>query len=142
MIKIGARLQNSQGNQHVILRTDDRVQGVDIPTRESGFGSSVSGGELLFLAIATCYCNDIYREAAKRGITIESVEVDVEGEFGDEGVPARNVVYRARVVAAASDDEIRTLMRVTDHMAEIQNSLRVETPVVLDSIQVVSLQTS
>jgi uncharacterized OsmC-like protein len=126
----------------VILRTDDRVQGVDIPTRENGFGSSVSGGELLFLAIATCYCNDIYREAAKRGITIESVEVDVEGEFGDDGVPARNVVYRARVVAAASEDEIRTLMRVTDHMAEIQNSLRVETPVVLDSIQVVSLQTS
>ncbi len=142
MIKIGARLQNSQGSHHVILRTDDRVQGVEIPSRENGFGSSVSGGELLFLALATCYCNDIYREAAKRGITIESVEVDVEGEFGDEGVPARNVVYRARVVAAASEDEIRTLMRVTDHQAEIQNSLRVETPVVLDSIQVVSLQTS
>ncbi len=142
MIKIGARLQNSQGSHHVILRTNDHVQGVDIPPKESGSGSSVSGGELLFLAIATCYCNDIYREAAKRGITIESVEVDVEGEFGDEGVPARNVVYRARVVATASEDEIRTLMRVTDHLAEIQNSLRVETPVVLDSIQVVSLQTS
>ena len=142
MIKIGARLQNSQGSHHVILRTDDRVQGVDIPPKESGFGSSVSGGELLFLALATCYCNDIYREAAKRGITIESVEVDVEGEFGDDGVPARNVVYNARVVAAASEGDIRTLMRVTDHQAEIQNSLRVETPVVLDSIQVVSLQTS
>lgn len=142
MTKIGARLQNSQGSHHVILRTDDRVQGVDIPPKEGGFGSSVSGAELLFLALATCYCNDIYREAAKRGITIESVEVDVEGEFGDEGVPARNVVYRARVAAVASDDEIRTLMRVTDHLAEIQNSLRVETPVVLDSIQVVSLLAS
>jgi hypothetical protein len=32
-------------------------------------------------------------------------------------------------------------MRVTDYVAEIQNTLRVETPVILDSIQVVSLPT-
>lgn len=140
MIKIGARVQNSHDQHHASLRTDDRVQAVDIPPKAGGFGSSVSGGELLFLALATCYCNDIYREAAKRGITIESVEVDVEGEFGEEGMPARNVIYRARVAAVASEDEIRTLMRVTDYVAEIQNTLRVETPVILDSIQVVSLQ--
>jgi uncharacterized OsmC-like protein len=141
MTKIGARVQNSQDQHHVTLRTDDRVNAVEIPPKASGFGSSVSGGELLFLALATCYCNDIYREAAKRNIIVESVEVDVEGEFGEEGMPARNIIYRARVAALASEDEIRTLMRVTDYVAEIQNTLRVETPVILDSIQVVSLPT-
>ncbi|MGW8251605.1 MAG: OsmC family protein [Anaerolineales bacterium] len=140
MTKIGARVQNSRDQHHVTLRLDERVNAVEIPPQASGFGSSVSGGELLFLALATCYCNDIYREAAKRNIVVESVEVDVEGEFGDEGLPARNITYRARVAAVASEDEIRTLMRVTDYVAEIQNSLRVETPVVLDSLQVVSLQ--
>jgi uncharacterized OsmC-like protein len=35
----------------------------------------------LFLALATCYCNDIYREAAKRNIKVDSVEVEVEGTF-------------------------------------------------------------
>lgn len=139
MIKIGARVQNSQDSHHVILRTDDRVQAVDIPSKPDGFGSSVNGGELLFLALATCYCNDIYREAKKRGITVVSVEVDVEGDFGSDGQPARNVIYRARVVAQASDAEIRELMRVTDHAAEIQNTLRIETPVILESIEVVSL---
>lgn len=139
MIKIGARVQNSQDSHHVILRTDDRVQAVDIPSKPDGFGSSVNGGELLFLALATCYCNDIYREAKKRGITVVSVEVDVEGDFGSDGLPARNVIYRARVVAQASDAEIRELMRVTDHAAEIQNTLRIETPVILESIEVVSL---
>ena len=52
-------------------------------------------GELLFLALATCYCNDIYREA-----------------------------------------DIRTLMQHTDQVAEIQNSLRVVTPVRLSQIDV------
>ncbi len=50
-------------------------------SKENGYGSSASGGELLFLALATCYCNDIYREAAKKNIKVESVEVDVEGDF-------------------------------------------------------------
>jgi uncharacterized OsmC-like protein len=30
----------------------------------------------LFLALASCYCNDIYREAAKRNIKVERVEVN------------------------------------------------------------------
>jgi uncharacterized OsmC-like protein len=42
---------------------------------------------LLFLALATCYCNDIFREAAKQGLKIDGVEVKVEGEFGAEGEP-------------------------------------------------------
>jgi uncharacterized OsmC-like protein len=86
---------------------------------------------LLFLALATCYCNDIYREAGKRGIAVEQVEVNVEGEFGAEGEPARNVTYRAKVVAQASESEIRDLIRHTDTVAEIQNTLRVLTPVTL-----------
>jgi uncharacterized OsmC-like protein len=60
----------------------------------------VNGGELLFLALATCHCNDIYREAAKRGIQIDEVDVTVEGEFGAEGECAKQIVYRPRVKAA------------------------------------------
>lgn len=86
---------------------------------------------MLFLALATCYCNDIYREAGKRGLAVEQVEVNVEGEFGAEGEPARNVTYRAKVVAQASESEIRDLIRHTDTVAEIQNTLRVLTPVTL-----------
>jgi len=87
------------------------------------------------LALATCYCNDIYREAAKKGIKVEHVEVEVESEFGAEGEPARNVVYRAKVMAQANEEEIRELMRFTDTVAEIQNTLRTETPVTLIQIE-------
>ena len=74
---------------------------IEIPPKQTGRGSSVNGGELLMAALATCYCNDIYREAAKKKIDIESVEVEAEGEA------ARAVSYRARVKARASEDDIR-----------------------------------
>lgn len=93
----------------------------------------------MFLALATCYCNDIYREAAKRGLRVEQVEVEVEGNFGAEGEPAKNVTYRAKVTAQASEAEIRELMSHTDRVAEIQNTLRVETPVSFSGIEVVAV---
>ena len=138
-MKISAKVQNSEGQHHVTLRTNDTAHNLDIPPRSTGFGSSANGGELLFLALATCYCNDIYREAAKRGLKVEHVEVEVEGEFGAEGEPARNVAYRAKVTAQASDAQIRELMRYTDQVAEIQNTLRRGTPVGLSRIEVVTV---
>ena len=65
--------------------------------------------------------------------------MEVEGEFGAEGEPARNVSYRAKVTAQASEAQIRELMSHTDRVAEIQNTLRVETPVLLSSIEVATV---
>lgn len=70
-MKISARIDNSQGSHTVTVMINDNARSVEIPAKESGLGSSVNGGELLFLALATCYCNDIYREAAKRGIAVQ-----------------------------------------------------------------------
>ena len=135
-MKISAIVHNSEGQHHVTMRTNDSERSLSIPPKSTGFGSSANGGELLFLALATCYCNDVYREGAKRGIKVERVEVEVQGDFGTEGEPARNVTYRAKVTANASEDDIRDLMKSTDRVAEIQNTLRVNTPVTLDQIEV------
>jgi organic hydroperoxide reductase OsmC/OhrA len=138
-MKIISRVENSQGRHSVTLRTDDRVSSLSIPPKSTGFGSSANGGELLFLALATCYSNDIYREAAKLGIQVEQVEVEVQGDFGAEGEPARNVTYHAKVTARAGADQIQELMRHTDRVAEIQNTLRAGTPVTLSGIEVVNI---
>ncbi len=137
-MKISAQVQNSQGRHEVELRTNDSVHSITIPPRGTGFGSSANGGELLFLALATCYCNDIYREAAKRGIKVERVEVEVTGDFGAEGEPATNVTYGAKVKADASEEQIRELMHDTDRVAEIQNTMRAVTPVALTQVEVES----
>lgn len=137
-MKIIAQVYNSEGNHQVILKTENNSHSVNIPPKPSGFGSSANGGELLFLALGTCYCNDIYLEATKRNIKVEQVEVEVEGDFAAEGEPAKNVTYKAKVTAQASEAEIRDLMNHTDRVAEIQNTLRVETPLTLRGTEVVT----
>jgi uncharacterized OsmC-like protein len=127
-MRYSASIQNSPGNHQVTLKIGDKEQTIPIAPRPTG-GSSVSGGELLFLALATCYCNDLYREAAKRRIAINSVEVEVDGDFEAEGKPASNIAYRARVNANADENMIRELLLHTDTVVEIQNTLRFGTPV-------------
>ena len=138
-MKISAKIENSKDNHRVTLQTNDHVHSIVIPPKPAGLGSSANGGELLFLALATCYCNDIYREAAKRSIRVERVEVAVNGDFAAEGEGAKNVTYHARVQAAASEEEIREMMEFTDTVAEIQNTLRIGTPVVLRQIEVMKV---
>ena len=125
---IRAAIRNSASEHRIVVSTDGRESTVRIPGR-SGGGSSLNGGEMLCAALATCYCNDIYREAARRGIAIQGVEVDVEAEFGGRGEPARRVVYTARVTSDAPAATIEALLRETDSVAEIQNTLRASVPV-------------
>ena len=130
-MRFSAHLRNKSDDHRVSLKAGEKEQLLSFPSKPTG-GSSVSGGELLFLALATCYCNDIYREAARRAIKVESVEVEVDGDFEAEGKPASNIIYRAKVHADASEDQIRQLMMHTDTVAEIQNTLRLGVPVRLE----------
>jgi uncharacterized OsmC-like protein len=136
-MRISAKVENSKDNHQVILQTNDNVHSIVIPPKSTGYGSSANGGELLFLALATCYCNDIYREATKRKIQVDRVEVEVDGDFGAEGEPAKNVLYRAKIAAQASEEEIKDMLSFVDTVAEIQNTLRIGTPVKLDQIEVI-----
>lgn len=80
---------------------------------------------MLFLSLATCFCNDVYREAAKRRMTIHSVEVTVTGHFGKEGEPASQLHYEAVVLSPGhSLKEIRELIHHVDRVAEVHNTLR------------------
>jgi len=137
-MKITANLVNSPGQHQVQVRTNDSQKTLDIPPKPTG-GSSLNGGELLFLALATCYCNDLYREAAKRSIIVERVEVQVQGEFGGEGDPASGITYQASVSAHAEDAAIRDMMQAVDNLTEIQNTLRRGVQVTLTSIQAVKV---
>ena len=134
-MKISATVANTRGEHAVVVRTEGSEKSLAIPPKVDGSGSSVNGGELLFLALATCYCNDIYREARKRGIEIERVKVEVTGEFGGEGEGARNIAYHASVDARAPEREVLELMRYTDTVAEIQNTLRQGSEVVLARVE-------
>jgi organic hydroperoxide reductase OsmC/OhrA len=123
-IHIEAHVANAHHSHRATVATNGAARDVAIPPRATGFGSSANGGELLCLALATCYCNDVYREAAAQGIDVTEVAVHVDAQFGAPGEPATAVRYRADVTARASADAIRALMLHTDTVAEIQNTLR------------------
>lgn len=128
---ISASILNTGQQNEVKVTTNNTSKQLSIPSKIEGKGSAVNGGELLFLALATCFCNDLYREAAKRKMDIRSVEVNVIGEFGAEGEPGFNIQYEAKVDASATEEEIRDLVSYVDTIAEVHNTLRVGTKVVL-----------
>ncbi len=85
------------------------------------------------LALATCYCNDRYREAARMGISIDSLEVEATTEFAGMGIAVHNIEYRASVASASSADTIAALLKETDAVTEVQNTLRASADVLLES---------
>jgi organic hydroperoxide reductase OsmC/OhrA len=131
-MEIAARVRNAGPLHEVQLRTDAQVQGLVVAAKAGGPGSSVNGGEFLMLALATCYCNDLYREAARRGIAVTAVEVEARADFDGVGLAARNVRYRATVQSPAASAEIDALLRETDAVAEVHNTLRAGVPVTLE----------
>ncbi len=123
-MEIKAVASSTAGGYRASVETSGRLQTLAISGKPGGQGSSVNGGELLLLALATCYCNDIYREAAAKGLRIDSVEVKVQGLFGGRGDPARDISYEVSVESPEAQDEVQNLLRETDAVAEIQNTLR------------------
>src|SRR5512138_2016781 len=123
-MEISAVVTNSPAGHQVVVRTDSATQSLSIAAKVPSPGSAVNGGEFLMLALATCYCNDLYREADRLGIAISGVEVEASAEFPGIGLAATNVRYRARVSSSASAHDVATLLRVTDAVAEVHNTLR------------------
>jgi organic hydroperoxide reductase OsmC/OhrA len=122
---ISATIKNADQKNDITVATDNNKKEISIPGKAVGSGSSVNGGELLFLSLATCFCNDVYREAGRRQIDINSVQVTVYGEFAGEGEPASNVVYEVDIRSDnSSQQEIDALIEHVDRIAEVHNTLR------------------
>lgn len=131
-MNISASIKSEFNRHDVVVSTNGSNKELHIPSKASGYGSSANGGELLMLALATCFCNDIYREAAKRNLDIKGVEVECAGEFGAEGEPGSNFRYKVNVISDAPDAEISALIAHTDQVAEIHNTLRKGLSITLD----------
>ena len=130
-MEISALVRNAPSRHEVAVATDGHEHALALPAKASG-GSTVNGGELLMLALATCYCNDLYREAARLGVVLDGVEVRASARFEGIGLAAADIRYRAKVSSSAPAERIATLLRETDAVAEIHNTVRAGVPVVLD----------
>lgn len=130
-MKISAVVKSSQAGHDVMVSTNDSVQPLAVAPKPNGKGSAVNGGEFLMLALATCYCNDLYREAERLQIPVDGVEVEASAQFAGVGLAASDISYRVRVTSSAAADAIAGLIRQTDAVAEVHNTLRCGVPVAL-----------
>jgi organic hydroperoxide reductase OsmC/OhrA len=130
-MEITAVVTNSAAGHEVVVRTGSSAQSLRVPPKTAGKGSAVNGGEFLMLALATCYCNDLYREAERLGVPLEDVEVEAGAEFPGIGLAATNIRYRAKVSSPASPSAVAELLRETDAVAEVHNTVRAGVPVQL-----------
>ncbi len=128
-MRIAATVRNAGRDHRVTVHTANQSQDLTISAKTTGKGSSVNGGEFLMLALATCYCNDIYREAARLGIPVDLVEVEAQADFDGIGLAAKNISYRARVDSPADKADLEELLRQTDAVAEVHNTVRAGTAV-------------
>jgi organic hydroperoxide reductase OsmC/OhrA len=130
-VQITARVKNAGSSHEVSVTTAGTTQCLSVPARSAGPGSSVNGGEFLMLALATCFCNDIYREAGRLKIPVDAVEVEARADFDGVGLTATNITYRARIASPAPNDAVATLLRETDAVAEVHNTVRAGVSVAL-----------
>jgi organic hydroperoxide reductase OsmC/OhrA len=137
-MRFAARIHNAKGEHRVEVSAGKELASISIAPKPSGLGSSVSGGEMLMLALATCYCNDTYREASKMKLEVTAVDVECTADFNAEGAAATNITYAVRISARASEDQIRELAARVDSMAEIQNTVRAAIPVTLTQVEAIT----
>jgi len=130
-MEISATVRNSPRAHEVLVRTGASSQSLSIAAKSVGRGSAVNGGELLMLALATCYCNDLYREAERLRVPLDGVEVEASADFPGIGLAATRIRYRAKLSSPASAAAIAELLRETDAVAEVHNTVRAGVPVEL-----------
>src|SRR5690242_16565372 len=73
----------------------------DRPEAAGGRGLGFNGGQLLYAAIAGCYSNDLYREAATLGIELTRVAIAVDGNFRARGEPSQPILVDLEVAGDA-----------------------------------------
>ena len=123
-MKITARVRNGPHGHEVNVSTSGSSQSLTVTAKASGRGSAINGGEFLMLALATCYCNDLYREAERLGIAVTACDVVATAQFNGIGQPAESITYSARVASPAPRDQVELLLSETDRLAEVHNTLR------------------
>ena len=96
----------------------------DRPTAAGGGGLGFNGGQLLYLSIAACWSNDLYREAATMGIELDGVEITVDGDFPARGSGSTPILVEVVVRSSAPEARVRALIAEVERVAEIPRAIR------------------
>lgn len=105
----------------------------DRPTAAGGGGLGFNGGQLLYLSIAACWSNDLYREAATMGIELDGVEITVDGDFPARGSGSTPISVEVVVRSSAPEARVRDLIAEVERVAEIPRAIRDATAITVNA---------
>lgn len=104
---------------------------IDRPEHDGGHGLGFNGGELLLLAIGACYCNDLHRTAARRGMSIGGVDITVAAQWANHPLRLQAAQALAHIETKTHDADLDALIEAVDCDASVARSLRLGTRVAL-----------
>jgi hypothetical protein len=108
-------------------------------TRAAGrAGECPSHNELLCLALAAGYADELLEEAERRGIVVERAHVTVEAETGHSGRTTRNLALAVRLETDENEPAVMELIEHTDRVSEVLKVIRLGTPVRLADVQLLA----
>ncbi|GAA2587484.1 OsmC family protein [Winogradskya consettensis] len=118
------RTTSLQGSSTAVAAAGAFTPVVDRTVAAGGGGLGFNGGQLLYLAVAGCVSNDLFREADAAGIALTRVQVTARGDFTGSPAVSTEIVYEVDVAGDAPAERLAELVAHVDTIAEIPNSLR------------------
>jgi uncharacterized OsmC-like protein len=113
-------------------RRADRVTRVDLPLEEGGSDSGPTPGDLMRASLGACMAMSYRMWAARLGVDIRAVEVDVTCEFDARGqlglaedvaIGWERLLFEVRVVTAGPPSDVRRVVEIADRLSPMLANL-------------------
>ncbi len=113
-------------------RRSERVTRVDLPLEEGGADSAPTPGDLMRASLGSCMAMSYRSWAARLGVDVRSVEVDVTCEFDARGqlgvaddvaIGWERLIFEVRIVSAHPAADVRRVVEVADRLSPMLANL-------------------
>ena len=131
-----------EGLRATVRGPDGAVVVSDMPAGVGGNGSAPSPGWIMRAALASCEATAIAMRAATQGITLDELEVTVDGESDDRGLlgvdddtPAGPLHTRVRVrigAAGVDPEKLREIVAWADEHSPVGDATRRAIPTTVE----------
>lgn len=108
----------------------DRAEG-----KAGGMGLGFNGAQMIALSIGGCFCNDLRYMAEELEVTLDTIEVDVDVELDGSPIMITSATMNVQVTSATPNIDLVALIRRTESVSAVTNSVRRGFPVAVVSRQ-------
>ena len=130
-----AKIRTISGMQSAVGWSGNQTITIGRSKDVGGDGIGYSGGQVLVLAVGTCFYNNLFYAADQRNIKIRNVELEVVSRWTEEPMVSSGIQINAKVEAEANSDEIQELILYASQASTVSNSVREGITVSMGDIQ-------